>query len=214
LTLRSRISVNVDRNDEANTVAALTRATPIISAEADAEVRRGERPAFSRASTPGVLNSLATGQPSTLVTGRATVDDTLATPTNRSRAPPPARASMPMVPPGRPNSPSRNATMPTTVTAVPAISRFALSASNPSSGRIAATGGIFAARRAGTITDSNVMPTPTRNANTMVRGCSTVDVLGNPAPAELNTASRPRATSTPPPMPSSVATTDMISAST
>ena len=51
--------MNVERNDDANTAAALTRATPIISAAADADVRRGARPAFSRARTPGVLNSLA-----------------------------------------------------------------------------------------------------------------------------------------------------------
>ena len=45
---------NVERSEEAKTAAALTSATPIISAAAVAEVRRGARPAFSRASTPGV----------------------------------------------------------------------------------------------------------------------------------------------------------------
>ena len=41
------------RSDAANTDAALTSATPIINAAAVADVRRGDRPAFSRASTPG-----------------------------------------------------------------------------------------------------------------------------------------------------------------
>ena len=55
VTPRSMMSVNVLRNDEANTAAALTRATPIISAATVAEVRRGARPAFSVASWPGAL---------------------------------------------------------------------------------------------------------------------------------------------------------------
>ena len=44
--------MNVSRSDDANTDAALTSATPIISAAAVADVRRGARPAFSRASCP------------------------------------------------------------------------------------------------------------------------------------------------------------------
>ena len=189
--------MNVSRIDDANTAAALTRATPIISAAAVADVRRGARPAFSRASVPGVLNSLATGQPISLVTGRATVDETLATPRKISRPPPPARTISPSVPPGRTNSPMTKATTPTSVTTVPATRRLALSASNPSSGRIAATGGIFAARRAGMMTDAIVMPTPTTNAMTTVNGRRTVAVLGNPAPAELKTWISSLATPTP-----------------
>ena len=68
------------RSDEANTAAALTRATPIISAEALDDVRRGARATFWRASAPGVLNSFSTGQPIARVTGRAIVDDSVATP--------------------------------------------------------------------------------------------------------------------------------------
>ena len=49
-----------------------------------------------------------------------------------------------------------------TVATAPAMSRrLAPIAAKPNSGRIAATGGIFAARRAGTSTDSSVMPIPT-----------------------------------------------------
>ena len=91
-TESSRISANVARSDEANTAAALTRATPIISAAAVADVRRGERPAFSWASLPGGPKTLATGQPISRVTGRATVDERLATPRKMSSAPRPARA--------------------------------------------------------------------------------------------------------------------------
>ena len=120
---------------------------------------------------------------------------------------------MPTVPPGRTNSPTTNTTAPTTVTTVPTTSRRVLSASKPSSGRIAATGGILAARRAGTMTDSSVMPTPTTKAIRTVRGSSTVPVSGNPAPAELKTLINPRATRMPPPMPSTVATSAITSAS-
>ena len=77
-----------------------------------------------------------------------------------------------------------------------------LSASKPSSGRIAATGGILAARRAGTITDSIVMPTPTRNGHDDRARQQHGAVSGKPAPAALKTAIEPRATRMPPPMPS------------
>ena len=176
-------------------------------------MRRGARPAFSWASFPGGPNSLATGQPIILVTGRATVDERLATPRKISSAPTAPSPSVPTVPPGRTNRPTTNITAPITVTIVPSTRRRVLSASKPSSGRIAATGGILAARRAGTITDSSVTPTPTITAMITVRGSSTIDVSGNPAPAALNTARRPWATRMPPPMPRIVAMTAITSAS-
>ena len=206
--------MNVARSDDANTAAALTSATPIINAAAVADVRRGARPAFSRARTPGVPSTLATGQPIAFVTGRATVDDTLATPRKIISAPTPAKAMSPSAPPGRRNSPRTNITAPTTATVVPTTSRRVLSASKPSSGRMAATGGILAARRAGTITDSSVMPTPTTTAMMMLRGSSTVPASGKPSPAELNSESMSFATPTPPRIPIAVATTDITSAST
>ena len=149
------------RSDAANTAAALTSATPIIRAAALDEVRRGARATLSRASTPGVLNNLATGQPIARVTGRAIVDDNDATPRNRITAPPPANRMSPGVPPGRTNSPIRNITMPSAVSAMPMTSRFVWMALKPNSGRIAAIGGIRPARRAGTTTDAIVMPMPT-----------------------------------------------------
>ena len=111
---------------------------------------------------PGVPNSFWIGAPSSRLTGRATVVERLATPRKIANAPPPARAIRPIVPPGLTNSPIRNSTAPMSVTTAPAMRRrLAPSAAKPISGRIAATGGIFAARRAGTSTDSSVTPTPT-----------------------------------------------------
>ena len=158
---RSMALTNVSRSDAAKTDAALTSATPIISAAAVAEVRLGARPALSRASWPGAPYTLLTGQPIMRVTGLAMVDATLAVPRNISSAPPPASRIRPGVPPGRANSPTRKSTVPMITVTVPATRRFELSAAKPSSGRIAATGGILAARRAGMMTAHIVMPTPT-----------------------------------------------------
>ena len=102
---------------------------------------------------------------------------------------------------------------PRTVTIVPPTSRRALSTSKPSSGRIAATGGMRAARSAGMMTAAIVTPTPTTKAQMTVRGSSFNAVSGKPAPVALNTARMPLATSRPPPMPTTVAISDMISAS-
>ena len=72
--------------------------------------------------------------------------------------------------------------------------RLPLSAEKPTSGRIAATGGMRAARMAGTSTDSRVMPTPTIAATTTVRGFMSSGVGGNPPPAPLKAAMMPCAT--------------------
>ena len=189
---------NVSRNDDANTDAALTSATPIISADAVRAVRRGEREAFSRASRPGAPNSFWMGAPSNRLTGLATVVERLATPRKIANAPPPARTIKPIVPPGLRNSPTRNSTAPTMVMTTPAMRRrLAPSAAKPISGRIAATGGIFAARRAGTSTDSSVTPTPTMTDTMIVRSWSWSAVSGKPAPAALNRAMMPLATPSP-----------------
>ena len=99
----------------------------------------------------------------------------------------------------------RNSESPRVVTITPATRRRVRIAAKPSSGRIAATGGIFAARRDGTMTESMVIPMPTNAAMTIVRGRSTVWASGNPAPAASNSAISPRATSSPPTTPSTVA---------
>ncbi len=141
------------------------------------------------------------------------VDDRLAIPRKSRSAPPPASPIRPRVPPGRRNNPIRNSERPRVVTITPATRRRVRIAAKPSSGRIAATGGIFAARRDGTITESMVIPMPTNAAMTIVRGRSTVWALGNPAPAASNNAISPCATSSPPTTPSTVATTPRANAS-
>ena len=64
------------------------------------------------------------------------------------------------------------------------------------------------------ITEAIVIPTPTRNAITTVRGLSTVVTSGNPAPAALKMLTIPLATKMPATMPRMVATTDVTRAST
>ncbi len=179
------------------------------STRCDAEL--GRRSARARA--PGTLNSFSIGHPITFVTGVATVDDRLATPRKSTRAPSPANPISPGVPPGFRNSPTRNIAMPITVTIAPATRRRDRMAAKPSSGRIAATGGILAARRDGTMTDAIVMPMPTSAATMTVRSWSTVCVSGKPAPAASNRRISRLATPTPPMMPSTVANTPRANAS-
>lgn len=130
--------------DELITLIALTSARPIISADAVAAVRRGLRRAFLVASRPGVRNSFGYGAPSTRTTGRLITGASMATPTNTSAAPAPSTAMGALL------SPSPDSTAPATVTIEPTISRIRSDRCGiATSSRIAATGGTFAARRAG-----------------------------------------------------------------
>ena len=81
------ISSTVWRIDAAITEARVTRVTPIISAAAVAEVRRGVRMAFSCASLPGMRYSLANGQPITRAMGRANSGLRIDTPMKTTAAP-------------------------------------------------------------------------------------------------------------------------------
>src|SRR4029079_15697333 len=91
-------------------------------------------------------------------------------------------------PPGVRNRPITNIAAPTAVTTMPPISRrLELIAANPTSGRIAATGGTLAARRAGKITLAIVTPTPTISDTITAAGLSTSEDDGKPAPLALNT---------------------------
>ena len=118
------------------------------------------------------------------------------------------------MPPGLASRPIRNITAPAIVATVATTSRFVLRASKPSSGRIAATGGILAARRAGISTARTVIPTPTRKAITTAIGVSTIGKSGKPAPAALKMARISLATPMPAKMPMTVAMTDITNAST
>ena len=130
--------------DELITLIALTRASPIISADAVAAVRRGFRRAFLVASRPGVRNSWGNGRPSARTTGRLMTGASMATPRNTIAAPTPSSAI------GPPSSPMPGSTAPATVTSDPTTSRIRIERCGiATSSRIAATGGTFAARRAG-----------------------------------------------------------------
>ena len=75
---------------EAAMVAArVTSVIPIMSAAAVAEVRRGVRLAFSRASLPGTLNRRANGQPMSRASGRAKSGLRTETPMKTTAAPKP-----------------------------------------------------------------------------------------------------------------------------
>ena len=91
--------------------------------------------------------------------------------------------------------------------------RLELIAAKPTSGRIAATGGTLAARRAGRSTLAIVTPTPTISDTITAGALSTSDEDGNPAPLALNTAMISLATPNPARMPRIVAVSEMISAS-
>ena len=81
------VSIDVEIDDfaeAANTVISETRATPIISADAVADVRRGLRIAFSRASVPAMPRTRGSGAPTTRVNRRAMTGPSNVTPRNTS----------------------------------------------------------------------------------------------------------------------------------
>ena len=133
---------------------------------------------------------------------RATVADNEATPRNNATAPTALGNNVPAAESWWTNKPSPSSAMPTSVTTAPSTTRRPLaSAPKPTSGRIAATGGMRLARHAGTIDESNVTRMPTARAAMIVRGLMIVDESGNPAPMALNSAMIPLATRAPKPMP-------------
>ena len=72
------------------------------------------------------------------------------------------------------------------------------------SSRIAATGGIRDARRAGAYADSSVTPVPSTSATITVRTDSTIEPDGNPTLSESSSARSPNASPTPPATPSAL----------
>ncbi len=85
--------------EAANTVIPPTSATPIISADAVAAVRRGLRMAFSRASCPRAPVSRGSTSPRTRTTGRASTGLRVATPRNPASAPSRTIGTVPLVMP-------------------------------------------------------------------------------------------------------------------
>src|SRR6516165_863041 len=106
-----------DLADAANTVMNATNATPIISADDVAAVRRGFRMAFSRASVPATPRIRGSGQPTTRAKRREIVGPSMTTPTNTARAPSPTAFTP------APDRPWAIRTKPTTPVATPKRTR-------------------------------------------------------------------------------------------
>ena len=95
-----------------------TRATPIMRADAVADVRFGLRLAFSRARRPVVPETAWTGAPSTCMSGRAMTGPSTNTPMIVATVPNPIRASAvpdPRIPAVNDATPSPRTVMPITV---------------------------------------------------------------------------------------------------
>ena len=115
------------------------------------------------------------------------------------------------MPPGCANSPTTKRITPIPSVA-PASTRRLLRwrLEKPTSGRMAATGGMRPARAAGTKAATRVTPRPTNSDTAMVRAEMTVDADGKAAPVALNSAVMPFETRTPPAIPSAVASRPMM----
>ncbi len=184
--------------------------TPIMRAEAVAEVRLGLRMAFSRARRPVTPNA-ASGVPSTRLTGPAKLGPSTATPTKIRKAPTPMWGRrLPVAV----NSPWYSSARPTTVSSSPA-SRRALERLDTSTAtwRMAAIGATLAARRAGNRAATRVTTTPTTSELITVVVEITGAVEGSPSPARASRSRSPMARPTPATTPNTEATTPTASAS-
>ena len=136
-----------------------TRATPIISADAVAAVRRGLRSAFSLASRPRIPASRGSGAEMTRTTGRASTGLRTVVPTKPASVPMSTSGSSP------PTKPATSATALTAASRTPMPTRtFDGRVRSTATDRMTATGATFAARRAGSSADSRVTPTPRAKA--------------------------------------------------
>ena len=175
-----------------------------------ARARRSRVPAG-----PACRTAFWIGAPSSRLTGRATVVERLATPRKITSAPPPARTIRPIVPPGLHEQPDQEQHG--------ADDRDDDAGDEPPAGAERGEADLGPHRR-----DRRDLRRPPgrhehrqqRDADTddrpttmIVRGWSRSGVSGKPAPAALNSAMMPLATPSPPRMPSTVAVTEMISAS-
>lgn len=188
-----------------STEMPVTRVRPIARADAVAPVRRGLRTAFCAASLPETPNIRCSSGRTRAITGRDSSGIRMMMPM-RARKEPPAMRSWPFdpacaAPPTTAAPPSRVMTAPIELrstrdfTVATAYWLF-----------IAATGGIFAARRAGSQAASTVIRTPTPKAAMTVVGEMTSGPAGIFPPirliAERSPVARPR--------PSAKPTTDAI----
>ena len=216
---RSAVTDSVTRSstdalsEAANTVNRVTTLTPIISAAADPDVRRGLRMALRRASTPVTPRSRASGAPMAALAGPATTGPATTTPTSVAMAPRPA--SPRVSPPPRTASstiptPTRAITEPTTArTTDDPVPSTAVS-------RRAAMGAVRDAFRAGARPDTTVTTSPMRPATTTPVASMASPPAGKENPKASNRPLSRPAISSPPPAPSREATrpTTAVSAST
>ncbi len=196
---RSTSAVTDSVAEAANTVMKATSATPMMRAEAVAEVRLGLRAAFSVASLP--VTPLSRGRPAPIarMLGLASTGPTMMAPTMMSRAPRPT-VGMASVSPSRVhaadrlNAPSASTTMPSPTRSFEAPER------SMATSRRAASGGTLVARTAGIRAATSVTPRPMTSAMRTVEGLTTSVDVGRSAPE----ASRAAVTAFANPMPASM----------
>src|SRR2546430_12085476 len=149
----------------------VTRARPIISAEAVEAVRAGFRIALSRARMPGAPPIVWAGAPRRDASGRTTFAAFMETPKKSSSTPTPSRSRRGAVaiPPARPPRQTSTTAATSTVSdvAVPYFAQRETGSTEPS--RTAAIGGTRVARRAGRTLATRVTSGAARGDTTDVR---------------------------------------------
>ena len=196
-TLRSIVALALLVTEEPRTPPAATSASPTMSADAVAAVRRGLRRAFSRESRPVVPQIRGSGRPMAATAGRLANGLSPATPRKTRSAPMPTQRM-----PASASRPAAMLAMPRPRTATPTRARRRRDDSGrATSSRRAAIGGILVARRAGPIAATTVTTMPTRKAHITVLACRIRPLAGMSPMKALMTARRPMDSSTPRPRP-------------
>jgi hypothetical protein len=191
-------------NEEVRMVMKPTRATPIMRAEAVADVRFGLRLAFSRARRPVVPETAWIGAPSRCMRGPAITGPSTKTPMIVATVPRPIRTRAEPAP----KIPAVNAATPRPTTARPAPVRAADEPdTSRATSRRAATGFTRLDRTAGTSAETTVMAVPTTKAVITVDGAITMDPPGTSRPTAPSRARRPNDIPTPAARPTAEATT-------
>ena len=168
----------------------VTRARPIISADAVEAVRAGFRIALSRARIPGAPPIDRAGAPRTLASGRTTFAAFIETPMKRKKTPRPStRRRRPVgIPLAR--APRETAAIAATSTTsdvtAPYFAQREGGSTEPS--RTAAIGGTRVARRAGRMLATRVTSVPTSSETTIVRVEKTVAPCGRLIPIATKSA--------------------------
>ncbi len=207
------IAADVDAlTDWAVTAMNPTSATPTITAEAVDAVRFGLRRAFSRASRPSTPNNRGRGAPSS---GGQRRPDCRPQDDRRNRAPPSAPTpSTWRLPPSPPKRPMYTRTAPVSSRAEPATARrFEVAALSIPRSRMAATGAIVAARRAGRMAATRVMSVPTAIEEMTADAGTTRGVSGPAKPMLRSRALSPIARPIPQRTPTADATSPTTTAS-